>query len=108
MKILWRNRCTVRLTRRSEATERQVAARSRARWCAAWPEAHALGGEHPYNNRAEPSLAPDSTEHFGRYLDEYVFRLNRRTSTHRGLLFHRVLEQAVRAPPASYEDIVAG
>jgi transposase-like protein len=49
-----------------------------------------------------------SPEHFDRYLEEYVFRFNRRTSTHRGLLFYRVLEQAVQAPPAPYKDIIAG
>jgi hypothetical protein len=31
----------------------------------------------------------------GYYLDEYVFRYNRRTSNRRGLLFMRLLEQAV-------------
>lgn len=49
-----------------------------------------------------------SPEHFDRYLEEYVFRFNRRTSAHRGLLFYRVLEQAVQAPPAPYRDIIAG
>jgi hypothetical protein len=30
------------------------------------------------------------------YLDEFTFRFNRRGSNHRGLLFHRLLEQAVQ------------
>jgi len=34
------------------------------------------------------------------YLDEYVFRFNRRTSKSRGLLFMRLVEQAVQVPPA--------
>lgn len=34
------------------------------------------------------------------YLDEYTFRFNRRTSTHRGKLFYRLLEQAVAVAPA--------
>ena len=40
------------------------------------------------------------------YLDEYVFRYNRRTSNSRGLLFMRLLEQAVNTSPISYENIV--
>jgi hypothetical protein len=39
------------------------------------------------------------------YLDEYVFRFNRRSSRSRGLLFYRLLEQAVRTPPVTYADI---
>jgi ISXO2-like transposase domain len=30
------------------------------------------------------------------YLDEFTFRFNRRGSNHRGLLFYRLLEQAVQ------------
>jgi transposase-like protein len=33
------------------------------------------------------------------YLDEYVFRFNRRKSTSRGKLFRRLMEQAVRTSP---------
>ena len=40
------------------------------------------------------------------YLDEYVFRYNRRTSKSRGLLFLRLIEQCVAAEPISYEDII--
>lgn len=40
------------------------------------------------------------------YLDEYVFRYNRRTSTSRGLLFLRLIEQAVMTPPVSYKEII--
>ncbi|MBA7549428.1 IS1595 family transposase ISBsi1 [subsurface metagenome] len=40
------------------------------------------------------------------YLDEYVFRYNRRTSTSRGLLFLRLIEQAVKTPPVSYKEII--
>lgn len=42
----------------------------------------------------------------GYYLDEYVFRYNRRTSTSRGLLFMRLIEQAVRTAPVSYKKII--
>jgi hypothetical protein len=37
-----------------------------------------------------------STDHLNYYLDEYTFRFNRRSSTSRGLLFYRLLEQAVQ------------
>jgi transposase-like protein len=40
------------------------------------------------------------------YLDEYVFRYNRRTSTSRGLLFLRLIEQAVNTAPVSYKEII--
>lgn len=42
----------------------------------------------------------------GYYLDEYVFRYNRRTSASRGLLFKRLIEQAVVAEPVSYNKII--
>jgi len=41
------------------------------------------------------------------YLDEYTFRFNRRTSNSRGLLFYRLLTQAVITQPVTYEQIVA-
>jgi transposase-like protein len=41
----------------------------------------------------------------GYYLDEYVFRYNRRTSNSRGLLFMRLLEQAVITEPVTYNEI---
>ena len=40
------------------------------------------------------------------YLDEFVFRFNRRTSRHRGKLFMRLLQNAVQIAPAPYRDIV--
>ena len=40
------------------------------------------------------------------YLDEYVFRYNRRTSKSRGLLFLRLIEQGVKIHPISYEKII--
>jgi len=42
----------------------------------------------------------------GYYLDEYVFRYNRRTSNSRGLLFMRLLEQAIIAEPVTYDKII--
>jgi transposase-like protein/predicted RNA-binding Zn-ribbon protein involved in translation (DUF1610 family) len=43
------------------------------------------------------SVAP---EHLDAYLDEFTFRFNRRTARQRGLLFHRLMEQAVATAPA--------
>jgi transposase-like protein len=37
-----------------------------------------------------------SKEHLDYYLDEFTFRFNRRTSRSRGLLFYRLIEQAVQ------------
>lgn len=42
----------------------------------------------------------------GYYLDEYVFRYNRRTSKSRGLLFLRLIEQAVKTDPITYKEII--
>ena len=39
------------------------------------------------------------------YLDEFVFRFNRRSSRSRGLLFYRLLEQAVLTEPVTYHCI---
>ena len=47
-----------------------------------------------------------SHEHLSYYLDEYTFRFNRRTSRHRGKLFHRLLQNAVAVAPVNYRDIV--
>ena len=37
---------------------------------------------------------------------EFTFRFNRRRSQARGLLFHRLAQQAVAVPPAPYHTIV--
>jgi hypothetical protein len=39
------------------------------------------------------------------YLDEFTFRFNRRSATHRGLLFYRLIEEAVVTPPLPYGAI---
>lgn len=46
-------------------------------------------------------------KHLQAYLDEYVFRFNRRTSAKRGLLFYRLLENAMITPPITLVDITA-
>ena len=40
------------------------------------------------------------------YLDEFTFRFNRRHSKARGLLFHRLVQQAVAVGPAPYLTII--
>ena len=45
-------------------------------------------------------------EHLDAYLNEFVFRFNRRTSNSRGVLFYRLLQQAVVTKPVTYRDIV--
>ena len=47
-------------------------------------------------------------EHLDYYLDEYTFRFNRRASKARGMLFYRLLEQAVCIDPLPYRKIVEG
>jgi len=42
------------------------------------------------------------------YLDEFTFRFNRRRSRHRGLLFYRLLEQAVQTDPHPLKTLVNG
>lgn len=44
--------------------------------------------------------------HIDAYLDEFTFRFNRRSSRSRGLLFYRLLEQAVQVPPAPYKSLI--
>ncbi len=40
------------------------------------------------------------------YLDEFTFRFNRRNSKARGLLFYRLVQQAVAVGPAPYRTII--
>ena len=45
--------------------------------------------------------------HLASYLNEFVFRFNRRRSRSRGLVFYRVLELAVGHDPVRYRDLIA-
>jgi transposase-like protein len=45
--------------------------------------------------------------HLASYLNEFVFRFNRRHSRSRGMVFYRVLELAVAHHPVRYQDIIA-
>ena len=51
------------------------------------------------------AIRPEQLDH---YLDEFTFRFNRRTSLSRGLLFYRLIEQAMVTEPVTYGQIVGG
>ena len=45
--------------------------------------------------------------HLQAYLEEFTFRFNRKTSTHRGLLFYRLVQGAMSTAPHPYEILIA-
>ena len=49
-----------------------------------------------------------SGKHLDYYLDEYTFRFNRRTSGSRGMLFYRLIQQAVATTAVPYRQLVDG
>jgi len=49
-----------------------------------------------------------SAEHLQSYLEEFTFRFNRRSSRSRGLVFYRLLEQAVNTAPIIEPEIAHG
>ena len=49
-----------------------------------------------------------SEAHLDHYLDEFTFRFNRRTSRARGLLFYRLVQQAVQMDALPYENLRSG
>ena len=46
-------------------------------------------------------------DHLQSYLNEFVFRFNRCNARHRGLLFQRLLTQAVQGQPRTFKSLVA-
>ena len=46
--------------------------------------------------------------HLQAYLEEFTFRFNRRTSRSRGLVFRRLLEQALATAPVTKADLIHG
>jgi transposase-like protein len=48
------------------------------------------------------------SSHLDYYLDEFTFRFNRRTSRSRGMLFYRLIQQAVALQPVTGKDLVGG
>ena len=51
---------------------------------------------------------PVSDVHLQSYLEEFTFRFNRRTSRSRGLVFRRLLEQAVVTGPVTEAELTHG
>ena len=49
-----------------------------------------------------------SRKHLDYYLDEFTFRFNRRTSGSRGLLFQRLVEQALALSPVRGDALIGG
>jgi len=49
-----------------------------------------------------------SVEHLQSYLEEFTFRFNRRTSRSRGLVFRRLIEQAVVTGPVTEAALIHG
>lgn len=49
-----------------------------------------------------------NAKHLDYYLDEYTFRFNRRTSRSRGMLFYRLMQQAVATASTPYRQLVNG
>jgi transposase-like protein len=49
-----------------------------------------------------------SHEHLDYYLDEFTFRFNRRRANHQGLLFFRLLQNAMVLEPTTYRQMVKG
>jgi len=47
-------------------------------------------------------------EHLQAYLDEFAFRFNRRLSSHRGMLFYRLVQQSVLSCPPAIKDFYNG
>jgi hypothetical protein len=47
-----------------------------------------------------------SREYLAYYFDEYTFRFNRRKSNSCGLLFHRLVQNAVQLHPVTYREII--
>ena len=49
-----------------------------------------------------------SNKHLPYYLDEFTFRFNRRNSRARGMLFYRLLQQAVDTDPHPLNELIGG
>ena len=47
-------------------------------------------------------------KHLDYYLDEFTFRFNRRGARHRGLVFYRLLQQAVNTEPVTLDQLIGG
>ena len=65
-------------------------------------------GSMCYSLRGKTTPRAFSAEHIQPYLEEFTFRFNRRTSSSRGKLFRRLLEQAVATLPVMENDMLHG
>jgi hypothetical protein len=80
---------------------------------ASGPQAHKLlPGVHKVSSLAKRWLLGThqgsvDEAHLPGYLNEFVFRFNRRRSRSRGLVFYRVLELAAAHDPVRYRDLIA-
>jgi hypothetical protein len=106
-----------------EASKPAVVSTRRAR-TPSWPVCAARSTGRRRRSSSRPSSSPrcgllkrwlagtlhdgHSQEHLEYYLDEFTFRFNRRTSRRRGLLFYRLLQQAVRTDPHPLRELVVG
>ena len=77
----------------------RIPARS-CRRCIGWSRWPSAGCWAPTRGSVEPA-------HLASYLNEFVFRFNRRRSRSRGMVFYRVLELAVAHDPVRYQDLIA-
>lgn len=74
--------------------------------------AHVVFARRASRRLAREALAPRHSsrgwgaQHAPAYLDEFVFRFNRRHSNARGLLFYRLLQNAVIMHKTTYTNIV--
>jgi len=77
-----------------------------------WQASKLLPGVHKVSSLAKRWLLGThqgsvDADHLAGYLNEFVFRFNRRRSRSRGLVFYRVLELAVAHDPVRYRDLIA-
>ena len=99
------------LDNRRQATTSTIAAASRPRppavtipvSCCPWPAPHRDTGQRRLLSTHQGAV---DREHLAEYLDEFVFRFNRRTSRSRGLVFMRVLQLAVGHDPVRYRELI--
>lgn len=97
----------VRLSKRGYQHERTIQASSEDPAHVSMPGVHRVAsllkrwllGTH------QGAVTPD---HLQAYLEEFTFRFNRRTSRSRGLVFRRLLEQAVVTGPVREADVTNG
>ncbi len=73
----------------------------------AYPNAIHLGPVRQ-TARSHPRQGAVEKQHLDYYLDELTFRFNRRSSRSRGMLFYRLLQQAVATHPVPRTTILGG